>query len=158
MVLFLNLWLLIHFLSTFHFALLVSYLDFVWWFIIREYMNFRKNFRKRFWILLLCQCFASLHDVKFVRVNGDEHELFLAKFCMQNCMMLQSMYFYLASRCPDNAKVLKEFEEKLHSFERRNFVFLKFFVYKGGACVRQEGCHCHVIETSHVQVLKQSLV
>jgi hypothetical protein len=73
---------------------------------------------------------------------------------MQNCMMLQCISTF-GSRSPDKAKVLEEFEEKLHSLGRHNFVFVKFFVYKGGAWVRQEGCRCHVIEMSHVQVLKQ---
>jgi len=44
------------------------------------------------------ECFASLEDVKFTYVDGIEHELFLAKFLMQNCMMLQRMIFYVDSQ------------------------------------------------------------
>jgi hypothetical protein len=34
------------------------------------------------------ECLASLYVVKFEEVNGDDHELFLAKFFMKNGMIL----------------------------------------------------------------------
>jgi len=77
------------------------------------------------------KCFASLEDVKFLDVDGVEHELFLAKFLMENCMMLQRMSFVVdgQSQSTHDAKVLKEYEEKLYSFDSLNLVFVEFYVY-----------------------------
>jgi hypothetical protein len=76
------------------------------------------------------RCFASLHAVVFVDVDGAEHELYLAKFFMQNCMMLQRMHFYKYSQSqgPDEAEALEEFSNKLYSFGSLNFVSVYFRV------------------------------
>jgi hypothetical protein len=53
------------------------------------------------------KCFTSLEDVKFVDVDGVEHELFLAKFLMENCMMLQRMIFHIDSQSQKALKMLR---------------------------------------------------
>ncbi|KEH29395.1 hypothetical protein MTR_4g036215 [Medicago truncatula] len=50
------------------------------------------------------KCFASLHDVTFSGVDGDELELRLAKFFMQNCMMLPRMHFFKDSQSQGHDK------------------------------------------------------
>jgi len=52
---------------------------------------------------------ASLHVMKFEEVNGDDHELFLAKYFMKNGMILERMCFSVASQ-----EVMEEFK-KLYS-------------------------------------------
>ncbi|AES68891.2 F-box/RNI superfamily protein, putative [Medicago truncatula] len=71
------------------------------------------------------KCFASLEDVKF-DIDGVQHELFLAKFFMENCMMLQRIALLVDSR--QDAEVLKEYEEKLYSFGSLNLVCVEFYV------------------------------
>ncbi|RHN53370.1 putative FBD domain-containing protein [Medicago truncatula] len=63
---------------------------------------------------------ASLHVVKFEEVNGDNHEIFLAKFFVKNVMILEKMCFSLASQIPDKDEVMEEFKEKLSSFHNFN--------------------------------------
>jgi len=63
---------------------------------------------------------ASLHVVKFEEVNGDNHEIFLAKFFMENAMILEKMCFSFASQILDKDEVMEEFKEKLSSFHNFN--------------------------------------
>jgi len=56
------------------------------------------------------ECLASLYVVKFKEVNGDHHELFLAKYFMKNGMILKRMCFSVASQ-----EVMEEFKKKLYS-------------------------------------------
>ncbi|RHN53368.1 putative FBD domain-containing protein [Medicago truncatula] len=66
------------------------------------------------------ECLASLHVVKFEEVNGDDHELILAQFLVENGMVLERMCFSLVSQIPDKDEVMEEFKEKMSSFH--NFI------------------------------------
>ncbi|KAK7244067.1 hypothetical protein RIF29_38885 [Crotalaria pallida] len=73
-------------------------------------------------------CFvSSLQILKFGNVQGYEHELCLAKFMMENCLVLERMSFSLDSRFRES-KALEEFKEKLLSFRKGsvNFAFVEF--------------------------------
>lgn len=70
------------------------------------------------------KCFASLEDVN-LEVDGVQHELFLAKFFMENCMMLQRIALFVDRQ--QDAEVLKEYE-KLYSFGSLNLVCVEFYV------------------------------
>ncbi|KAJ1378490.1 Leucine-rich repeat domain superfamily [Sesbania bispinosa] len=64
-------------------------------------------------------CLAStLQVVKFGKVHGYEHELYLAKFMMENGLVLERMSFSLASHGLGKSKVMEEFKEKLFSFKK----------------------------------------
>jgi hypothetical protein len=56
---------------------------------------------------------ASPHVVKFEEVNGDDHELFLANFFMENGMILERMCFSADSQILDKYEMMQEFKEKL---------------------------------------------
>jgi hypothetical protein len=57
--------------------------------------------------------------VKFKNVCGLEHVLFLAKYFMENGMVLERMSFSLAN---------EEFKEKLYSFKKGvSFAILEFY-------------------------------
>ncbi|AES93698.1 FBD protein [Medicago truncatula] len=57
------------------------------------------------------ECLASLYVVKFKEVIGDDHDLFLAKFFIENGMILEMMMcFSVASQ-----EVMVEFKKKLYS-------------------------------------------
>jgi len=59
-------------------------------------------------------CLASLHVVKFEEINGEDHELLLAKFFMENGMILESMCFSAARQILDKYEMMQEFKEKLY--------------------------------------------
>jgi hypothetical protein len=70
-------------------------------------------------------CLAStLKVVKFGNVYGDEHEVFLAKFFMENGMVLERMSFSLVRRFSlvnrrwQGEELIEEFKEKLYSFKK----------------------------------------
>jgi len=67
-------------------------------------------------------CLASLHVVKFKEVSGNDHELFLAKFFMENGMILEKMCFSVASQILDVLEVIREIKEKLYSLHNFNSV------------------------------------
>ncbi|XP_058773564.1 F-box/LRR-repeat protein At4g14103-like [Vicia villosa] len=73
-------------------------------------------------------CLAStLHVVKFERVNGYEHELFLAKFFMEKGMVLERMSFVLANQALGKSKMMEEFKEKFFSFKKGfSFAIVEF--------------------------------
>ncbi|CAJ2659479.1 unnamed protein product [Trifolium pratense] len=71
-------------------------------------------------------CLAStLQVVKFGNVHGLEHELFLAKFFMENGMVLERMSFSAVRWRGE--KLIEEFKEKLYSFKKGvSFAILEF--------------------------------
>ncbi|GAU27358.1 hypothetical protein TSUD_55110 [Trifolium subterraneum] len=73
-------------------------------------------------------CFASsLKVVKFEHVYGLEHELFLAKFFMENGMVLERMSFSLVYWHWRREELIEEFKEKLYSFKKGvSFAILEF--------------------------------
>jgi hypothetical protein len=63
--------------------------------------------------------------VKFENVYGTKHELFLAKYFMENGMVLERMSFSCVSWC--NKDLIEEFKEKLYSFKNGvSFAILEF--------------------------------
>ncbi|CAJ2659480.1 unnamed protein product [Trifolium pratense] len=73
-------------------------------------------------------CFAStLKVVKFENVYGSEHELFLAKFFMENGIVLERMSFSFVDWRWRREKLIEEFKEKLYSFKKGiSFAILEF--------------------------------
>lgn len=71
---------------------------------------------------------SSLQVVKFEKVNGDKHEMFLAKFFMENGMMLEELGFSIASQRSDTSKVVEEFKEMVYPFKKRS-LFIYCFSY-----------------------------
>ncbi|AES59794.1 putative F-box domain, FBD domain, leucine-rich repeat domain, L domain-containing protein [Medicago truncatula] len=71
---------------------------------------------------------SSLQVVKFEKVNGAKHEMFLAKFFMENGMMLEELGFTIASQRPDISKVVEEFKEMVYPFKTRS-LFIYCFSY-----------------------------
>ncbi|WJX72582.1 hypothetical protein P8452_56448 [Trifolium repens] len=71
-------------------------------------------------------CLAStLQVVKFGNVQGSDHELFLAKYFIENSMVLERMSFSCVSWC--NEELIEEFKEKLYSFKKGvSFAILEF--------------------------------
>jgi hypothetical protein len=66
--------------------------------------------------------------VKFENVYGSDHELFLAKYFMENGMVLERMSFSLANAELSKSKVIEEFKEKLYSFKKGvSFAILEFY-------------------------------
>jgi hypothetical protein len=69
--------------------------------------------------------------VKFENVRGTKHELFLAKYFMENSMVLERMSFSLANAELSKSKVIEEFKEKLYSFKKGlkgvSFAILEFY-------------------------------
>ena len=59
---------------------------------------------------------AFLHVVKFEEVIGDDLELSLAKYFLDNCMFLEKMCLSIASQIVDKDEVVEEIKEKLQSF------------------------------------------
>jgi len=72
------------------------------------------------------ECVASLHVVKFEEVNGDDHELFLAKFFMKNGMTLKKIFFSFASEIQGKYEDVETFKEKLYSFHSFDSVAVEF--------------------------------
>ncbi|WJX67924.1 hypothetical protein P8452_52347 [Trifolium repens] len=71
---------------------------------------------------------SSLQVVKFENVYGSDHELFLAKYFMENGMVLERMSFSLANAELSKSKVIEEFKEKLYSFKKGlSFAILEFY-------------------------------
>jgi hypothetical protein len=63
--------------------------------------------------------------VKFENVYGSDHELFLAKYFMENSMVLERMSFSCVSWCKE--ELIEEFKEKLYSFKKGvSFAILEF--------------------------------
>jgi hypothetical protein len=63
--------------------------------------------------------------VKFGNVQGSDHELFLAKYFIENSMVLERMSFSCVSWC--NEELIEEFKEKLYSFKKGvSFAILEF--------------------------------
>jgi hypothetical protein len=71
---------------------------------------------------------SSLQIVKFEKVNGDKHEMFLAKYFIENGMMLEELGFSIASQRPDKSEVVKEFKEMVYPFKKRS-LFIYCFSY-----------------------------
>jgi len=73
-------------------------------------------------------CLAStLQVVKFGNLQGHEHELFLAKYLMENGIVLERMSFSIANAWQIDSKVIEEFKEKLYSFKKGvSFAILEF--------------------------------
>lgn len=68
---------------------------------------------------VVLDCFTStLQVVKFHKMHGFEHELCLARFIMENSLVLQRMSFFLSSYSLGNSKVIEEFKEKLFSVKK----------------------------------------
>jgi hypothetical protein len=66
--------------------------------------------------------------VKFENVYGTKHELFLAKYFMENGMVLERTSFSLANAELSKSKVIEEFKEKLYSFKKGlSFTILEFY-------------------------------
>ncbi|RYR29882.1 hypothetical protein Ahy_B01g054482 [Arachis hypogaea] len=67
-----------------------------------------------------------LKVVKFGEVHGLEHELWLAKFVMENGLVLKRMSFSVPSWL-GNFNAIEEFKEKLFSFKKPfSFAFVEF--------------------------------
>jgi len=65
--------------------------------------------------------------VKFGNLQGHEHELFLAKYLMENGIVLERMSFSIANAWQIDSKVIEEFKEKLYSFKKGvSFAILEF--------------------------------
>ncbi|KAK2422820.1 hypothetical protein QL285_033322 [Trifolium repens] len=75
---------------------------------------------------LVPDCLTStLQVVKFENVYGSDHELFLAKYFMENSMVLERMSFSCVSWCKE--ELIEEFKEKLYSFKKGvSFAILEF--------------------------------
>ncbi|KAJ1378487.1 F-box-like domain superfamily [Sesbania bispinosa] len=70
---------------------------------------------------------STLQIVKFEKVHGSEHELCLAKFVMENGLVLKRMSFSLAGYRLGKSKVMEEFKEKLFSFKKGfSFAIVEF--------------------------------
>ncbi|RYQ96282.1 hypothetical protein Ahy_B08g091984 [Arachis hypogaea] len=68
----------------------------------------------------------TLEVVKFGEVHGLEHELWLAKFVMENGLVLKRMSFSVPSWL-GNFNAIEEFKEKLFSFKKPfSFAFVEF--------------------------------
>jgi hypothetical protein len=68
---------------------------------------------------------STLQVVKFENVRGSNHELILAKYFMENGMVLERMSFSCVSWC--NKDLIEEFKEKLYSFKNGvSFAILEF--------------------------------
>lgn len=64
------------------------------------------------------ECLTStLQVVKFGSLNGFEHELCVAKFVMENALMLERMSFSIVY-WQMKSKVIEEFKEKLFSYKK----------------------------------------
>uniref|UniRef100_A0A0R0FP47 F-box domain-containing protein n=1 Tax=Glycine max TaxID=3847 RepID=A0A0R0FP47_SOYBN len=74
------------------------------------------------------ECLTStLQVVKFHKLHGCEHELCLAKFVMENGLVLERMSFFLASHCLGKSKIMEEFKAKLFSFKKGfSFAIVEF--------------------------------
>jgi hypothetical protein len=72
---------------------------------------------------------AFLHVVKFEEVIGDDLELSLAKYFLDNGRCLEKICFSLSSQIEDKDEVVEEIKEKLQSFY--NFIpeYLLEFLY-----------------------------
>jgi hypothetical protein len=69
----------------------------------------------------------TLKIVNFEKVNGDEQELFLAEFFLENGKILERMGFILSDPKLMKSKSMKEFKEKVYSFKKGpSFGFLEF--------------------------------
>ncbi|XP_045808367.1 FBD-associated F-box protein At5g22730-like [Trifolium pratense] len=69
---------------------------------------------------------SSLQIVKFEKVNGDKHEIFLAKYFIENGMMMEELGFSIASQRPDKSKVVEEFKEMVYPFKKRSLFIYCF--------------------------------
>ncbi|KAK7272619.1 hypothetical protein RJT34_29337 [Clitoria ternatea] len=70
---------------------------------------------------------SSLQVVKFEKLHGFEHELCLAKFMMENGLVLQRMSFSLAYQGLGKSKAIEEFKKKLFSFKKGfSFAIVEF--------------------------------
>jgi len=78
----------------------------------------RKFAEERLSSAVVPECLASLYSVKFKEVNGDNHDLFLAKFFMKNGINLERMCFSLASQIQGKYKAVEKFKKKLYSFRK----------------------------------------
>ncbi|XP_072059007.1 uncharacterized protein [Arachis hypogaea] len=68
----------------------------------------------------------TLEVVKFGEVHGLEHELWLAKFVMENGLVLKRMSFFVPSWL-GNFNAIEEFKEKQLSFKKPfSFAFVEF--------------------------------
>ncbi|XP_058740942.1 F-box/FBD/LRR-repeat protein At3g14710-like [Vicia villosa] len=74
------------------------------------------------------ECLASsLRFVKFGSVDGSEHELFLAKYFMENGIVLERMSFAV-NLWLSKSKAIEEFKEKLYGFKKGvSFAILEFY-------------------------------
>ncbi|CAK8579436.1 unnamed protein product [Lathyrus sativus] len=95
--------------------------------VFKEILEFNHELRNS---AAVPDCLAStLQVVKFGDVHGDEHELILAKYLMENGTVLERMSFSFADAPlgKSNSKVIEEFKEKLYSFKKGiSFAILEF--------------------------------
>jgi len=59
---------------------------------------------------------AFLHVVKFEEVIGDDLELSLAKYFLDNGRRLEKICFSISSQIVDKDEVVEEIKEKLNSY------------------------------------------
>ncbi|KAL4374200.1 hypothetical protein AHAS_Ahas05G0158000 [Arachis hypogaea] len=73
------------------------------------------------------ECLQNILEiVKFGEVHGLEHEFLLAKFVMENGLVLKRMSFSIPSWL-GNFNAIEEFKEKLFSFMKPfSFSFIEF--------------------------------
>lgn len=70
---------------------------------------------------------STLQVVKFDKLHGCEHELCLAKYFMENVLVLERISFYLVSLWLGKSKIMEEFKEKLFSFKKGfSFAIIEF--------------------------------
>ncbi|MED6224196.1 hypothetical protein PIB30_081584 [Stylosanthes scabra] len=75
---------------------------------------------------------STLEVVKFGRIHGSEHELCLAKFIMENSLVLKRMSFSHSERRQSELKAIEDFKEKLFSFKRGfSFAIIDFQLVRG---------------------------
>ncbi|XP_058740954.1 F-box/FBD/LRR-repeat protein At5g53840-like [Vicia villosa] len=72
---------------------------------------------------------SSLRFVKFGSVRGSQPELFLAKYFMENGIVLERMSFLVnVWRLSSKSKAIEEFKEKLYGFKKGgSFAILEFY-------------------------------
>ncbi|WVZ01576.1 hypothetical protein V8G54_027645 [Vigna mungo] len=70
---------------------------------------------------------STLQVVKFDKLHGCEHELCLAKYFMENGLVLERISFYLVSLWLGKSKIMEKFKEKLFSFKKGfSFAIIEF--------------------------------
>ena len=106
-----------------HLIYIFSYSNFVGLFNHQGILKFNQELLNS---AVVPDCLTStLQVVKFENVYGTKHELFLAKYFMENGMVLERMSFSCVSWCKE--ELIEEFKEKLYSFKKGvSFAILEF--------------------------------